>query len=99
MKSSKLSDPPVINPSDERHPQNAVQLIWGIALVLMGIGVVFRVPVVMERMATTGGLTSGLYFLRFCFYLIAIILMGGGVKKIIRYRSSATNKNHHVKNV
>ena len=98
MKSSKLSDPPAITPSADRPPKNAVQLIWGIALVLMGIGVIFRIPVVIEKMTTTGGLTSGLYFLRFCFYLIAIILMGGGIKKITRYRSSVNTKNHHIKN-
>ena len=62
-----------------------VQLIWGTALVLMGIGVFFRIPVVVERMSDSFELDSGLYFLRFSFYLIAIILIGGGIKKIQKF--------------
>ncbi len=67
-------------------------------MVLAGIGVIFRIPVVIEKMTATGGSASGLYFLRFCFYLIAIILMGGGIKKITRYRFSVNTQNHHIKN-
>jgi len=62
------------------------QLIWGIVLIAMGIGVFFRVPVVSERLADAVGTTSKLYFFRFCFYLIAVILVGGGIKKIRRHR-------------
>ena len=65
--------------------KNKVQLIWGIALILMGIGVFFRVPVVIEKLSDSVELNSGLYFLRFSFYLIAVILIGGGVKKIQNY--------------
>jgi hypothetical protein len=64
---------------------NKVQLIWGIALVLMGVGVFFRVPVVIEQISETLDLNSGFYFFRFSFYLIAVILIGGGVKKIQNY--------------
>ncbi len=62
--------------------KDKVQLIWGIALILMGIGVFFRVPVVIERLSETVAFNSGLYFFRFSFYLIAVILIGGGFKKI-----------------
>ncbi len=62
--------------------KNKVQLIWGIALILMGVGIFFRVPVVIEKMSDTVEVNSGLYFFRFSFYLIAVILIGGGVKKI-----------------
>jgi hypothetical protein len=66
--------------------KNKIQLIWGVALVLMGIAVFFRVPVVIEKMSDSVELNSGLYFLRFSFYLIAVILIGGGIKKIQKYR-------------
>jgi hypothetical protein len=62
-----------------------IQLIWGFALVLMGIGVFFRVPGVIEKMSDSVELNSGFYFLRFSFYLIAVILIGGGIKKIQNY--------------
>jgi hypothetical protein len=52
----------------------------------MGIAVFFRVPVVIEKMSDSVELNSGLYFLRFSFYLIAVILIGGGIKKIQKYR-------------
>lgn len=64
---------------------NKVQLIWGCALVFMGVAVFFRVPVVIEEISETLDLNSGLYFFRFSFYLIAVILIGGGVKKIQNY--------------
>jgi len=65
--------------------KNKIQLIWGIALILMGIGVFFRVPVVIEKLYETVKFNSGLYFFRFSFYLIAVILIGGGIKKIQNY--------------
>ncbi|MDA3898388.1 MAG: hypothetical protein PF482_19805 [Desulfobacteraceae bacterium] len=64
---------------------NKVQLIWGCALVLMGVAVFFRVPAVIEEISETFDLNSGFYFFRFSFYLIAAILIGGGVKKIQNY--------------
>lgn len=66
--------------------KNKVQLIWGIALILMGAGVFFRVSGVIDKLADTVGFNFGLYFFRFSFYLIAVILIGGGVKKIQNYR-------------
>jgi hypothetical protein len=64
---------------------NKIQLIWGVALVLMGVGVFFRVPVVIEKLSETLEMNTGFYFFRFSFYLVAVILIGGGVKKIQNY--------------
>jgi hypothetical protein len=66
-------------------PKTKRQLIWGFALIVMGIGVFFRVPVVSERLAGAAGTSAKLYFFRFSFYLIAVILIGGGIKKIRQY--------------
>jgi len=65
--------------------KSKVQLFWGIALILMGVSVFFRVPVVIEKMSETVEFNSGLFFFRFSFYLMAMILIGGGVKKIQKY--------------
>lgn len=61
------------------------QLIWGIALVLAGAGVFFRIPQVMPKIETIEWFSSSLLFVRFCFYLLGILLIVGGSKKIYHY--------------
>ena len=58
------------------------QTVWGVALLLMGIGVFFRIPYLMEQVADIEYFVSILVFIRVCFYLIGIILIGGGIKKL-----------------
>jgi hypothetical protein len=58
------------------------QLVWGVALVLMGIGVFIRLPQVWPQIEKIEYFSSILPFIRFCFYLIGIMLIGGGSKKI-----------------
>lgn len=58
------------------------QLVWGIALILMGFGVFYRLPQVWPDIEKTEIFSSILPFIRFCFYVMAIILIGGGSKKI-----------------
>ena len=69
------------------------QIVWGLLLLMAGIGVFIRVPQVMptiETIETFSGL--GLY-IRFCFYLIGVMLIGGGAKKIyINYRALSADK-------
>lgn len=62
--------------------KTVVQLIWGIALVLAGIGVFFRIPQIMPKIAKIEQFSGAMFFIRFCFYLIGILLIGGGSKKI-----------------
>ena len=65
--------------------KTAVQLVWGIALVLVGIGVFFRIPQVMPRIAEIEHFSQVMPFIRFCFYLMGILLIGGGAKKLYKY--------------
>ncbi len=64
--------------------QTAVrQTIWGALLIFAGVGVFFRLPQVMPEMeARFAACAAGSLFIRFCFYLMGIILIGGGIKKI-----------------
>ena len=62
--------------------KNKIQLIWGILLVLAGIGVFYRIPQVWPQIEKIEFFSSVLPFIRFCFYLIGIMLIGGGSKKI-----------------
>ena len=58
------------------------QLIYGIALTLAGIGVIYRIPQVMPRVEQIQQFSSVIGFIRFSFYLMGVLLIGGGLKKI-----------------
>jgi len=57
-----------------------VQIVWGAALILAGVGVLYRIPQVMPRIEEQ--FSSSMGFFRFCSYLLAVLLIGGGAKKI-----------------
>jgi len=59
-----------------------VQIIWGTALTLAGIGVFFRIPEIMPRIEKIEQFASVMFFIRFSFYLLGMLLIGGGLKKI-----------------
>lgn len=65
------------------------QLIWGWLLVLAGAGVFFRIPQVMPEIEQIRQYTPVLPYIRFCLYLLGIILLGGGAKKIFNYFKKA----------
>jgi hypothetical protein len=58
------------------------QIIWGAALVLAGVGVLFRIPQVLPKVFHIEHFAAIKEFIYFCFYFLAIALIGGGVKKI-----------------
>ena len=60
-----------------------IQVIYGIALTLAGIGVFYRIPQVMPRIEQLQQFSSVIGFIRFSFYLMGVLLIGGGLKKII----------------
>jgi hypothetical protein len=61
------------------------QLTWGILLVAAGVGVFFRIPQVMPRLEQIQHFAAAPTLVRLCFYLMGILLIGGGSKKIIHY--------------
>ena len=58
------------------------QLVWGILLLLAGVGVFFRIPQVMPQIKTIETFASIIGFIYFCFYLLGFLLILGGGKKI-----------------
>ncbi len=58
-------------------------LIWGALLLMAGIGVFFRIPQVMPRIRGMAQLAAVSGFVQFCFYLMGILLVGGGARKIL----------------
>ena len=64
-----------------------IQLAWGGLLVLAGIGVFFRIPQVMPKIKEIEQFSSAIWFIYICFYLLGILLiMGGGRKLWENYR-------------
>ena len=68
-----------------------IQNVWGVVLVLAGIGVFFRIPQVMPEIQKIEHFSSAIFFIRFCFYFLGVLLIGGGAKKI--YDNYQKNKN------
>ncbi|PIE71680.1 MAG: hypothetical protein CSA22_02320 [Deltaproteobacteria bacterium] len=62
-----------------------IQMVWGTALLLMGIGVFFRVPKVMAQLGELPQFAGVSGFLRFCMYFIGVILAGGGIRKFVLF--------------
>lgn len=71
---------------DKRPQKNRnIQLVWGSALTLAGIGVFIRIPQVMPELEKIDQFSDVMWFVRFCFYLMGAILIGGGLKKLYHY--------------
>jgi len=76
-----------------RKTRNVVQLVWGIALVLAGIGVFFRIPYVMPKVEMIEQFAGAAFFIRMSFYLLGIFLVSGGAKKIFDYSKKIEDGN------
>jgi len=59
-----------------------LQIVWGVLLVLAGVGVFFRIPQVMPKVKTIEYFASAIGFVYFCFYLLGFLLILGGTRKI-----------------
>jgi hypothetical protein len=62
------------------------QTLWGVALFLAGLGVFYRTPQIMPKISEFETDSFDLGFIRLCFYIIGVILIGGGIKKILANR-------------
>lgn len=62
--------------------KDTIQLIWGIVLIVAGIGIFFAMPGKMAQLQRAGHTDFFILVTRLCFYLIAVLLMGGGARKL-----------------
>ena len=58
------------------------QVVWGALLLLMGVLLFIQVPQVMERITQIEYHRFVMWFIRIIIYLIAVLLIGGGARKI-----------------
>jgi hypothetical protein len=76
--------------------QRYFQLIWGAALTAAGIGVLVILPHRMEQirqLRQAGPYDVDMLFLWFCFGLLGVLLIGGGLRKIYnQFRSDPGNR-------
>ena len=68
------------------------QIAWGIALVAAGMGVIIMMPQKIQQIKQIEYFVNKLMFIKFCFYLMAIMLIGGGSKKIYDHYRKLTSK-------
>ena len=68
------------------------QIVWGIALAAAGCGMIYMMPQKIHQIKEIGNFSGELFFIKFCFYLIAIMLIGGGSKKIYNNYKQLTGK-------
>ena len=57
-------------------------VVWGALLLLMGVLLLIQVPQVMERITRIEYHKFVLWFIRIIIYIIALLLIGGGARKI-----------------
>ena len=80
----------------EDKQKSKLQFIWGIVLVLAGIGLFFRIPQLMPGIKKIEQFGPFIYFIYFCFYLLAILLIAGGGKKVYRYLKQTNSQSSHT---
>jgi len=75
--------------------KNTLQLIWGILLLLAGVGVFLRIPQVMPEIKKIAHFAPYIIFIYFCFYLLGVLLIVGGGRKVYHYiqQSKQSNSN------
>lgn len=62
----------------------AGQCLWGVALILAGIGVFFRVSSIMPKIASIDHFSSVTWLIRGSFYFLGLLLIFGGGQKLYR---------------
>jgi hypothetical protein len=73
--------------------KETIQFVWGVLLVLAGIGVFYRIPQVMPQIEKIEQFSSVMFFIRFCFYFLGVLLIGGGLKKVYNYYGRTEGKS------
>jgi uncharacterized membrane protein len=66
----------------EYNKKKYIQIVWGFFLVIAGVGIFINIPEKIAEIQQVEVFASNLFFIRLCFYLISILLVVGGLKKI-----------------
>ena len=75
--------------------KSTFQTVWGLALLLAGIGVFIRVPQVMPKIETIEQFAQISALIRFSFYFMGALLIGGGAKKLYNNLKKPDSDSEH----
>lgn len=70
--------------NSSRSQKKHLQLLWGIALMAVGVAVFFKTSQVIPKIQGLNKTSATI-----CIYLMGVILLGGGLKKILHYFSNS----------
>jgi hypothetical protein len=59
-----------------------IQIVWGALLLIAGMGLFARIPQLMSDIEQVHVHSKDMPFKRICLYLIGLVLVGGGIRKI-----------------
>ncbi len=65
--------------------KRTISLIWGCILITIGICVFFKINHIIPEFQKNNYYFGSVSYIKFAFYLIGVILIGGGIKKIYNY--------------
>lgn len=66
-------------------PKNHMQLVWAVILMSTGVAVILEIPRKMSQLEQLWQSPAKIWAFKICFYLIAVMLVGGGIRKTIQY--------------
>jgi hypothetical protein len=75
------------------------QIVWGAALLIMGVAFLFQIPQVIPRVAQIEQYSNSivLIIIRFCMYLVAVLLIGGGGRKLyLNFKTDETREENSI---
>ncbi|MCK5311475.1 MAG: hypothetical protein KAJ62_05170 [Desulfobacteraceae bacterium] len=61
------------------------QMIYGVVLILVGIGVFYRIPAVMPKVMEINYFSDAILVIEFSFYLLGGLVVLAGAKKIFKF--------------
>ena len=59
-----------------------LHIVWGLLLVMAGVGLFFRIPEVMPQIRQIAYFSGVIPFIYFCMYFITVFLIAGGARKL-----------------
>lgn len=69
----------------KNQPKNHFQLVWAGVLMSVGVAVLLEIPRKMTQLDQLYQSPAKIWAFKICFYLVGILLVGGGIRKVIQY--------------